>query len=259
MNKFRFLDFFFKKNRIFFVHIPKTAGSTVIQSLGNSYPISKQAHHIEGVLVDGVLDQSYRKAEFLSGHLPYNYALQAVEGLNRYSFISIVRDPIEHFYSTVSYTREQPRSAMPLSLVEMHERLRSLPLETFIKTMTGFEIDFFKNPQSRILSGVYDVSSINPPSFMATISTYYDLVGTTENLDVILARAAVKYNLKNVILNKKTNVTKNKIKKIDESTGAHKIIKDLVSYDSLIYEKIKEAGLLENNNRGATTPMACGC
>lgn len=85
---------------------------------------------------------------------------------------------------------------------------------------------------------------------MATISTYYDLVGTTENLDVFLSRAAVKYNLKNVILNKKLNVTKNKIKRIDESTAAHKIIKDLVSYDILIYEKIKEAGLLENNNSG---------
>ncbi|GAB1392829.1 hypothetical protein MASR1M60_09920 [Rhodocyclaceae bacterium] len=250
MNIFRFLDFFSKKHRIFFIHIPKTAGSTVIQSLGNSFPISKQAHHIEGVLVDGVLDQTYRKAEFLSGHIPYNYALQAVQGLNRYSFISIVRDPVEHFYSTVSYTREQPRSAIPQSLIEMHGRLGNLPLDEFIKTMTGFEIDFFQNPQSRILSGVYDVSSIDPSSFMATISTYYDLVGTTENLDVFLSRAAVKYNLKNVILNKKLNVTKNKIKRIDESTAAHKIIKDLVSYDILIYEKIKEAGLLENNNSG---------
>jgi hypothetical protein len=231
------------KSKIFFVHIPKTGGSTVIDAIGKAYPNSLQAHHIEGVLVDGILGSHYENFHFMSGHLPYTSAYHSMVNPNDFNFISVIRQPIRQFYSVISYTKEQNIKRIPGVLIETYYRLNALSLEDFLCSMSEFEMNFFTNPQSRTLSGIYDVESLPLDQLYEIINSQFALLGTTENLGTFLTKASEMFNLGKIPLNLVVNRTKKKIPLLSENSPAFTQLENMLAVDIEIYKLISQKNL----------------
>lgn len=229
--------------KIFFVHIPKTGGSTVIQAIGKAYSKKLQVHHIEGVLVDGVLDKKYEICRFVSGHLPYLHSLKALFNSSEFNFISVVREPIQQFYSNVSYMREQDENQIPPILLETYARLKSLSLDEFVGSMSDFEVSFFSNPQSKTLSGIFDVESLPLEQLYGIINSQFALLGTTENLGTFLTKASEMFNLGKIPLNLVVNRTKKKVPLLSENSPAFTHLENMLAVDIEIYRLISQKNL----------------
>jgi hypothetical protein len=176
-----------EEQALIFVHIPKTAGSTlnyIIESHftpENSFGTSMTRHHPEGTL-DGFMALSPEQRapiRLLNGHMGFGLH----ERLPRSAaYVTILRHPVERVLSHYAYECQEPTSPI-------HEQLRSgeADLKDFVYYYaTAAEAD---NLQTRILSGNWHKRGYGPCSeemletAKENIRRHFVLVGLTERFD----------------------------------------------------------------------------
>lgn len=85
---------------VFFIHIPKTAGTSVNDLLASLYAPAETAQHIE-------LHREWHKSDFwtrfpfVSGHVAYEVVRQFVPA--HFKFVTFLRDPLQHLMSVIRY------------------------------------------------------------------------------------------------------------------------------------------------------------
>lgn len=158
-----------KHPKLIFIHIPKTAGSSVSSALGRLYRFSR--FHVKASsswrVAERVLDRQKDKmafetrlhqfrsdllvyaaengARFLSGHVWYTEQLRSLQ-LDGYQVLTCLRDPVDRFLSHYLYNRYNERD---------HTHT-TLDFESFLKTERA---KHFGTIYLKYIGGYYDSAS----------------------------------------------------------------------------------------------------
>jgi hypothetical protein len=129
----------FSQRKVFFVHVPKAAGSSINDFLCDAFTTESTYTHIEGIK-----DQwpSVVQAKYLSGHIRYP---DYVENFSRHDFFvfSFLREPLSHLRSHLNWVR---RLAEP-ELLEFRNKHSNL-VQSIADELNEFD---FKSKKSMLL------------------------------------------------------------------------------------------------------------
>tara|TARA_A100001011_G_scaffold394201_1_gene485999 strand:+ start:735 stop:1592 length:858 start_codon:yes stop_codon:yes gene_type:complete len=186
----------FKKNKylnnsIYFMHVPKSGGTTIDHIFAKLSHILKNFdfHRIKynkNNYKERLLpfDFKKQKPKFISGHLNYDFC----DDIKNCFKFTIVREPIQRIISNYKFTLHNNRKDPS-----------EFPFEYFIKN----EVENFRdNLITRQFSGQY--SSGKPISRKALDIAiqninYFDMVNTLENWDIFLSNILSKFELPSVL------------------------------------------------------------
>lgn len=248
-----------QNSKLLFIHIPKTAGTSLRFVLERFY----EKEEIDLIYEEKIkefknlpeFERSNKKVYF--GHFPYglhNYIPQP------YIYATILREPIERVVSLYSYVYKDPTHPFYGKF-----DFTKIPISRFVESGITLETD---NEQTRFLSGIDpefgQCSSEMLETAKENLRKDFLVVGLSEYFDetVLLLKLALGWkiplqeSLKNFLFStsspyyEKTNVSKHRINKEELLTDdLNAIIKynefdiQLYSYaEKLFFEQIKEHG-----------------
>jgi hypothetical protein len=229
------------RQAVVFLHIPKTAGSTLNSIITRQYR-ARDIYSIDGKRVMESMEEfkqlpknELEKIKLLRGHMYF--------GLHEYlpmpsTYITIFREPIERAISTYYYIRRET--------IHQHYEIanQTQDIKDYIVQAKPKQLD---NGQTRLLAGMdaIDVEFGDSSSQMLeaaknNLKKYFSVVGTTEKFDetLILIKQKLGWNLP---LYAKKNVTNKRPKK---KQIPQDIIDTIVELNQLDLELYKYAGIL---------------
>jgi len=144
--------------KLYFLHIPKTAGTSISQTLHQIAQAKK--HELVGpILLDHLASiPNWKESNFLAGHLgllPLDYKFQ---------FFTVLRDPLERLYSYYSHVKRDSYHYFNKVIVE--ENLNFLD---YLSDKRFYNLNF--NMQTRYLSKIPEIGYthyseiVNPESY----------------------------------------------------------------------------------------------
>jgi len=226
------------KPRALFLHIQKTAGSSIVELAKDHYLWSAISHGGYG----GHKPEKFQNVAFVSGHFGYNYAKHLMDG--RYSF-TFLRNPLERILSFYYYNRTREIDEFPMTRLA-HE----LNLEQFLKA--GLEDPLVRariwNNQTWQLAYGYGgkegrgLNSFQPDELFDLAVTHlndFSHIGFTEtyedDLKVILPNIGIP------VSNKVLHVNKTKKRPVLSSLpkSTMDILEELTELDQKLYERAK--------------------
>lgn len=187
---------------VFFLHIPKTAGSSINRLFESAWGNESTLTHIESKPVFGhnSLSGDITGIRFLSGHHAYPYAGRNLD-LKNWTTACTLRQPNEHIISHIAWVRllGEPGHEARLqqhvpSIRKIVDHLREIDLSSpsqltdLIKWLEQHELYLFHNTQTRYLCGGKAGAEIPPPLLQLAYKHLdaIDLVGTVERIDEYL-------------------------------------------------------------------------
>lgn len=153
--------------KIVFLHIPKTAGSSLVEVLSRG----RNAVQFKGGDVadlNAYMAMDLADVGLITGHLQLPHLLK--RDLSGYRFITILRDPIEREISTYRFIMSWP--GHPL-----HDKFKGCTFEQFFEMTANA-----RNLQCRYFSG-----TPNADEAISAMRERFDLVGTVEAMPAFLA------------------------------------------------------------------------
>lgn len=178
-----------------FVHIPKTAGSTVNHHLQKSH-LSGQDHIEQWLGNPQVAKDKIRYLDWVSGHIsfPSMRSFLANCSPRHMLYFSIFRDPIKQITShynwliEIFHKSEGFYNSHPENIKKISETIRNSandePL-AIIENLKSFP-GLFLNQQSRVLLGE-DASQLSEEEILNRLQAY-EFVATERTLDVLIER-----------------------------------------------------------------------
>lgn len=223
---------------IIFIHIPKTAGITLVKVLERQFGVESIFQFREGASFGRSLleyqTMSYFKRNRIRvarGHVAYGlHDLLGRPG----KYMTLLREPVERMISYYYYVRRKPDS-------EEYDLARRLSLEEFITKSNWTTAD---NGQTRQLSGepgafVMDHFVKTSQSWLErakrNIEQKFSLVGLTEEFDLTLLLLKRQLGLRDVYYYT-ANVSTGRPHKEDLSPSALRLIQDYNELDCDLYK-----------------------
>ncbi|GEM_PF-2636091 len=191
------------ERRLFFDHIPKTAGTSFWKFLAESFGTDNTSPQIKGMKLDSALSL-YKEKLVISGHFSFILGDRLPHG---YISATVLRDPRERTLSDYFFIVED----MPFSGLSSEE------IE--IKSNSAEDVFFnpklscrFANAQACHLASFFHAGPLSlPPSELLTLAKrgldQYDLVGTTEHLSEFVDYLKKLYEFPHDLSLKRLNVT----------------------------------------------------
>ena len=244
---------------IFFVHIPKTAGTSFNNHVHSWFGYQKWHSHIE------VLDQDSQRAlinpgYYLAGHIPL-FRLQGIEpDFTRFDLHTILRKPIDQLHSHLSWLKgigTDPNSGFfkahqpviqELSLKIQDAQLHHVRgIEGFINNMEGFQFDFFDNIQTRyMLKKRPDQVNQTDLSHATDNLDLFSTIGTTESYQLYLDRCATFYGRSPSVQTTRHNPAKVGDLFNKNDTSIQDAIEPLIHFDKMLYQTMIEKRSCQN-------------
>jgi len=222
------------KNRLIFLHIPKTAGTTFHNILDKQF-LPKNVFTIQ-VIDDAYLnidkfislpESERKKIYILKGHMSF--------GLHKYmdgevKYITFVREPRERIISFYYYVLQNPNQ-------ELYRLIKSnnWSLYDFVANVDMKELN---NAQLKLISGIEDNEEVMMEKAIENINNHFSFVGITEYFDESLKRLQKIYGWDiSEYINHKVNDSRPKLDDINPKTI--KLIEEKNRGDILFYEQLK--------------------
>ena len=243
-------------NKLFFLHIPKTAGTSVNEILASHFSSGKVKTHIESYpdLKNFTAYPIGEKYDFISGHLNY-YRAHKLFYMNVFKKITLLRNPFEQLVSHfrwLYFVAEDQNSSFFKNHTEIIKqialRIRGIDFSNnnqvkhYINNLNIHEKTLFDNCQTRYLLHIHNKEKLTEEDADQALETLlaFDVVGTVENLPDFFDRVynlfGWEFNLENIA--KKNENTS--VKHIDiNNPELSELLKPLIRHDQLLYESIR--------------------
>ena len=193
--------------RVFFMHIPKTGGTTLNAFATQYYPQHKSAIHIEAIHPDNYSQLGHDKS-YLAGHLTIQKIKQSFD-TSLFDLVTILRDPYRQLHSHLAWIRRIGADRSSGFFLKHEECIRDLAvrlnetdltsntnLKAFVEQIEGFGLDFFDNIQTRYFLDYRPekVSAKDLKNAMANIKLFA-LIGAAEKLDDFFDCFCARYGM----------------------------------------------------------------
>ena len=189
---------------LIFVHIPKTAGTTVSYVMWRQFPrgqaIDLNASTVEEARQrwNAIEPEQRARVRCIRGHLPFSPELFAPRVTR---FFTILRDPVQRAVSEYYYGLTSPRRLLYAPLVRSR-----MTLDQFVRSDLAAQVF---NGQTRMLAGAH--ADATPRALLdlaiANLQKHMAVVGITERLDgtLLLCRAVLGWRS---VIYRRVNVTR---------------------------------------------------
>jgi hypothetical protein len=245
------------KQKIFYLHIPKTAGSSMNKFLTAQYKEDESLIHIESKVdfADKKAIDKIDNYKLLSGHIQLPQMQRKLKVLDSRTTIATFRIPIEHVISHIAWVRklgdkgEEGRLKQHNSTVQkIVKKLLTLDLSNasdiskLIKWLEDEKIYLFHDTQTRYLCGGPNSSLGAAQINQALIHmNKLDFVGTTERLKEF--QSMLCYRLNWMFCDKqeeKININTSYYGLDIKDETIRKALQPLVQSDNIIYRIARE-------------------
>ena len=238
---------------VFFVHIPKTAGTSFNNHVHSWFGYQKWHSHIE------VLDRDSQRAlinpgNYLAGHIPLYKLKEIAPDFNQLDLHTILRRPVDQLHSHLSWLKgigADPNSGFfkthqPV-IQELSLRLQDAKLhhtqgiEEFLNNMEGFQFDFFDNIQTRYMLNRRPDQTKRTDLDQATENlSVFSTIGTTESYQMYIDRCAKFYGRSTSVQTTRHNPAKVASLFDKNDPSILDAIDPLICFDNLLYRTIIE-------------------
>lgn len=212
-----------------FVHVPKTAGSTLRTVILENY----QPDHVlslhgdpKEVLVSCAAQigktNSYR---FIQGHVPYGVHRFLNVGGERY--FTFLRDPVSRFLSEIAHVVRHPD-------VSFHSVLADPSLSKDEVISRALDICYFRNTMVHFISGTFSTETISLSQLGAAIDNLwrFEFVGLAEEFELSLLLMGKKLGWRHLVP-QKCNVRPEGAEPVD--TALKTRLDRALAYDRMLY------------------------
>jgi hypothetical protein len=228
---------------IIFVHLPKTAGSTLVRIIERQYPASSILRLYESDFGDelaGIPSSQMDRLRVVLGHFYF--------GVHAFSsrpvrYITFLRDPIERIISHYYYVRQSPTHYF-------YDSAQKMSMAKFVEYCSD-------NDQTRQLAGRCGVPSLGTSSdellnvAKSNLTKYFPVVGITEEFDrsLILMKRVLEWNYP---VYTSQNVTRDRPRKNDIPQDALDVIRKHNELDQELYRYAQKVLQKEIDAQGPT-------
>lgn len=236
------------KKKIFFIHIPKTAGISVRKIFESQYDKEEMFHisggsaiptkfHYEVIvnIIKNIDNTIIPKINFISGHVPFESEVQKFEN---FKFITFLRDPIQRVISDYFYVISTPDNAL-------FHIVKDLSLKEYVTRNMDLQID---NLQTRFLSGKItgEITKKELDQAKYNLTNHFAFFGLTEDMSNSVSFLSHIFKWKNIPQIPLANITKRAKHYTQEDV---EVIKKFNEFDLELYEFVKKRfyDLLESN------------
>ncbi|URM31155.1 MULTISPECIES: sulfotransferase family 2 domain-containing protein [Bacillaceae] len=212
---------------IIFIHIPKTAGTSMRKTIENQYNIHQIRSYYAGYQdaynkLKGTPQSELSSVKWVQGHFRFGLH-EAIS--HPVQYITMLRHPVDRVISYYYFLRENPRHPL-------YKQANSLNLKEFIMDEDGIIQDGIYNLQTKMISGD-GTPSIEKAK--KNIEEHFLMVGITERFNESLAIMRKKLGW-NVPYNHKHNVTRTRPKMAQVPAEVRKLIEQKNEIDFQLYE-----------------------
>ena len=190
--------------KIFFLHIPKTAGSSINKFFSNN--LSSHLFHIEGIT--GLNKETCDNYEFISGHIPFT-TINKLLPLDEWTTIATFRDPLSYVISHISWVRkladpgEEARfNAHPEPFQKIAKKMTEYDFSNpahlidLISWLEGENLLFLHNTQTYFLSGEHNRNTYSDLQVNTALKNLknIDYIGIQEELNSFMEILSNEFN-----------------------------------------------------------------
>ena len=216
---------------IIFLHIPKTAGTTVHHIIHNQYRGSKfftsgYYKHIEKF--EKLSDEEKKKIKVLKGHFPFGVHENYPGPITYFTFF---RDPIKRSISDFNYLYQNKTLAFHEEVMRNQYSLKDM--------LNGGYIKNYDNCHVRFLAGANDIEygKVNEETYALALKNfdkYFEIFGISERFDESLIYIKRKLNWSMPFyINANVSEKSSYVEKFDEET--FQLLEHYNKYDKMLY------------------------
>lgn len=240
-----------ENDKLFLIHIPKTAGSSLNDFFSSHYQINKTRVHLESVPEwnnDLIEIETY---DYLSGHVSFPNVIRKIS--NEWKTVCVFRKPDEHVVSHLSWVRKLGEPKEYQRLIKHHDSIQKIvekmlhhdlssanELEELIKWLERENLSLFHNTQTHYLCGG---CSVNPQVLRQALKNLdcLDYIGTTERIDELIIMMSSEFGWIPPAqgLQKVNNNPVNYGIDINDPE-IRKVLQPLIEYDWIVYERARD-------------------
>lgn len=231
--------------RLFFMHIAKTAGSSVNALAQRHYPPNRCVTHVESYHLRPDMDVlNLQDKLYVSGHVTLEVARRRRYIADGFKTFTLLRRPASHLLSHIAWVKRLGLPAYakeyadhPVHIQELARMLNAMSLEEFIGRMGEIGHNLFDNAQTRYLANAFSCElGDNHLALALNVLRGFDLVGVNEEFDQSMCVLARFMGWSEPAVMPRENVANYKCTWKELGIGPdHPLLHRLLRYDEAVY------------------------
>ena len=235
------------KQKYFYLHIPKTAGTTFNDFLKRAFSSKETLFHIESKL------EKIDNQRVLAGHVILPRAQKIIPNFENYIKLTVLRDPLSQISSHLRYVKKLGEPSEAKRLEGHTESIKTIVV--FLSTINFSKVEdinrlvqwleennyvLFHNCQMQYLVGSRFIITETQVERGKQVLDSIEYVGVTERLTEYMELLSQKFGIVGKVKNKKLNITSETYGLDIKNPDIIKALEPLIHYDKLIYQYAKD-------------------